>query len=155
MSKWYGSLHNRLEENTGLDKEITVGMGMTEYYWSDREPWEVINVIDQKHIEVRRLDHKHIGEGYMDNNWELISNPDNTTGFMTRRGKYWYWTITATQDLLKELETANDMRRCDILIFLANNGIDVHDLETRKKITRYRKANVSFGRAEYYYDYEF
>lgn len=46
--KWYGSLNNRLEENKMFCEEIKVGTGLTEYFYSDRHPYEVVKVIDQK-----------------------------------------------------------------------------------------------------------
>jgi len=149
MSKtWYGSLSNRLEENRMFCDEIKVGTGMTEYSWSDRHPYEVVEVTDQKHIKVRELDHKSIGEP-MTNTWELFSNPDKPIRIMTKRGKYWYWTIIVTKDILNEIDDIH------VQLFLAQNSIDIDKLKTKGKITKYHRANVSFGIAEYYYDYEF
>lgn len=147
MAKWYGNLTNRLEENRQFCEEITVGTGMTEYSWSDRHPYEVIAVRDQKHVTVRALDHKHIGEWYA-NEWELISNEDNPTMDMVKRGKYWYEETTFTRDILEHDSV-------DVMVCLALNEISREDLERRGTIKRYRRMNVSFGTAEYYYDYEF
>jgi hypothetical protein len=147
--RWYGSFQNRLEENRMFCDKIEIGTGMTEYSYSDRHAYEVVEVKDQKHITVRRLDHKHIGDGSMDNNWELISNPENPTYEMTKRGDKWYWTVTVTADILTEpveIET---------WLFLCHNNIEADKLREKEKITRYHRANVSFGRADYYYDYEF
>lgn len=148
MSKWYGSLQNRLEEDKQFTPTIEVGTGMTEYGWSDRHAYEVIEVKDQKHVTVREYDHKHVGDGQMDNSWELISNPDNRVRHMVKRGKYWYDEVTITSDLLDDdcVETK---------LFLAFNNIDPDDLRKRGTIKKYHRANVSFGVADYYYDYEF
>ena len=149
MSKvWYGSLQNRLEENRQYTDEIKVGDGMTEYGWSDRHPFEVIEVRDQKHVTVRRLDHEHVGDGCMDNNWKLISNENNPTRSMVKRGKYWYTEVTITSDLL-------DDDRIETLLFLAHNDVDPDILREKGTIKKYHRANVSFGVADYYYDYEF
>lgn len=157
-NKWYGSLQNRLEENNMFCEEITVGMGMTEYLYSDRHPYEVIGVFDQKHVVVRLLDHKPKGECYS-NEWELISNEKNPTYVLTKRGKYWYNTITVTSDILDELKEAKDAddteKQIRIALFLAHNDIDCDKLRDMGKITRYHRMNVSFGTAEYYYDYSF
>ena len=59
---WYGSLNNRLEENKQFCETIEVGTGMTEYSYSDRHAYEVIEVTDQKHVKVREYDHKAAGE---------------------------------------------------------------------------------------------
>ena len=119
MSKWYGSVTNRIEENRMFCDEIKVGTGVTEYDWSDRHPYEVTEVIDQKHVKVRMMDHKGIGEPYS-NEWELISNPKHSEVLLNKRGNYWY------------------------KVYVGSDG---------KKT--YCRTNVSFGRAEYYYDYEF
>lgn len=157
-NKWYGSLQNRLEENNMFCEEITVGMGVTEYLYSDRHPYEVIGVFDQKHVVVRLLDHKLKGECYS-NEWELVSNENNPTYVLTKRGKYWYNTITVTSDILDELKEAKESddteRQIRIALFLAHNDIDCDKLRDRGKITRYHRMNVSFGAAEYYYDYSF
>lgn len=150
MSKvWYGNLTNRLEENKMFCKNIEVGTGMTEYYYSDRHPYEVVDVKDQKHVMVRELDHKHVGNGCMDNNWELVSNENNSIRMLTKRGNYWYWTVVVTKDILKDID------KIETQLFLCHNNIDVDQLKEKGKVTRYHRANVSFGVADYYYDYEF
>lgn len=146
--KLYGSLNNRMEENKMFVDEIKVGTGMTEYSWSDRLAYEVIEVKDQKHVTVRMLDHKHIGDGCMDNNWELISNDSNPTRHMVRRGQYWYDEVTITADLL-------DSEDINTRLFLAFNDVDEDKLRAKGTIKKYHRANVSFGKAEYHYDYEF
>lgn len=148
---WYGSVHNRLEENKQFCDEIKIGTGVTEYLYSDRHPYEVINVVDQKHVYIRELDHKLIGEPYS-NDWELISNKNNPIYYITKKGKYWYKTLTVTDDILK---TNTDNVDIDVILFLAHNNITEEELRTKKKITRYNKINISFGHAEYYYDYSF
>ena len=118
MSKvWYGCLTNRLEENKMFCEKIEVGTGMTEYYYSDRHPYEVVEVTDQKHIKVRELDHRHIGDGCMDNHWELISNENNAIKALTKRGNYWYWTVVVTKDIL------DDIDKIETQLFLCHNNI--------------------------------
>lgn len=151
----YGSLNNRLEENRMFCEEIEVGTGMTEYSYSDRHAYEVVSVKDQKHVEVRKYDHKHIGDGCMDNNWKLISNENNPVKALTKRGNYWYWTVVITDDVLADLEGEDAHRSIETMLFLAHNNVDAETLRAKKKITRYHRANVSFGVADYYYDYEF
>jgi hypothetical protein len=86
--KWEGSLQNRIAERINIKPEI--GMGVTEYWWSDREPYEIIAIKDDRHITVRRLDYKRI-----DNNgisemqeYEYYSNDKNDTHelFLTKQG---------------------------------------------------------------------
>lgn len=153
--KWYGSLNNRLEENRQFCDEITVGTGVTEYDYSDRYPYEVIEVISQKDVIIRGLDHKLAGEP-MTNNWELVSNEDNPTYELVKRGKYWYSKVVVTSDILDEMETTTDNEKhFRIAMFLCNNNIDRDVLREKGKVTRYHRWNVSFGKADYYYDYEF
>lgn len=151
--KWYGSLQNRLMENKSCE-EITVGMGMTEYGYSDRYPYEVIEVKDQKHVTVRELDHKAIGEAFS-NDWELVSNENNPSYNLTKRGEYWYRTVVITKDVLEDLESEDFETKFRTQMFLVHNNVDVNKLAEKGKITRYHKMNVSFGKASYYYDYEF
>lgn len=153
--KFYGSLNNRLQENRMFCEEIKVGTGMTEYRYSDRRAYEVIEVTDQKHVTVRLLDHKHVGDGCTDNNWELISNENNPVYEMTKRGNYWYWTTRITSDILKELETEDAENKFSVQLFLLHNNVDIDKLKEKGKITKYHRANVSFGVASYYYDYSF
>ena len=149
MAKWYGSVQNRIEENKMFTDEIKVGTGVTEYSWSDREAYEVIEVRDQKHVTIRRYDHKHIGKFWADNEWELISNPDNPTIDLVKRGKYWYSEVTCTKDYLDSLTDEMDKAR------LVINGFDLDKVREKGKQTKYYRMNVSFGKADYYYDYEF
>lgn len=156
MSKvWHGSLNNRLEENRMFCETIEVGTGVTEYSWSDRHPYEVVEVTDQKHVKVRELDHKHIGNLEMDNSWELISNENNPERMLTKRGNYWYWTTVVTDAILDNLESEDANIRINVMLFMAHNNIDEETLRAKKKVTRYHRANISFGIADYYYDYEF
>ena len=152
--RWYGSFNNRLEENRMFCDEIKVGTGMTEYMYSDRHAYEVVAVKDQKHVSVREYDVKHIGQAY-ENDWELISNEDKPVREMTKRGNYWYWTVNVDTSLLEELESGDATERLNIQLFMAHNNIDAETLRAKGKITRYHRANVSFGRTDYYYDYEF
>ena len=148
MKRWYGSINNRLKEDRQFCEKIDVGTGMTEYGWSDRHAYEVIEVKDQKHVTVRELDHVHEGDGQMDNNWRLVSNENNRVRHMVKRGDYWYDEVTITSDLL-------DDNRIETKLFLAFNNVDEEKLRSKGTIKKYHRANVSFGVAEYYYDYEF
>ena len=154
MTKLYGSLQNRLEENKTYCDEIKVGTGMTEYSWSDRHAYEVIEVTDQKHVTVRRLDHKHVEDGCMDNNWELISNPNNPPREMVKRGSYWYTKAVCTKEWLESLPEDPE-KRFEAQLWMAHNNFDYDTVMAKGSQTRYHRSNVSFGVADYYYDYEF
>lgn len=152
--QWYGSLNNRIEENRMFCEEIKVGTGMTEYSWSDRHAYEVIAVKDQKHITVREYRAKHVGDAY-ENKWELISDPNNPEMNLTKRGNYWYWTVTVTADDIRDIEEQEGDEKIRGLVWLCNLGIDKEVVLLKGKVTKYRRTNVSFGVADYYYDYEF
>lgn len=144
---WYGSVNNRLAENKMFCKTIEVGMGVTEYFYSDRKAYEVVEVKDQKHVSIREYDHKLAGEP-MSNDWELVSNENNPIINLVKRGNYWYRTKTAT------LEHVNSTDE-EVRFWVALNGFDVEKIRKNGKQTKYTKMNISFGVADYYYDYEF
>lgn len=152
--KWYGSLNNRVEENKQFCETIEVGTGMTEYMWSDRKAYEVVEVKDQKHVSVRMYDHIHNGDAY-ENKWILESNESNPVYAMTKRGDYWYWTVTCTVKDLEDIESRDETERLNGLLWLCHNGFDEDVVRARGKQTKYHKATVSFGVADYYHDYEF
>lgn len=144
---WYGSLNNRLEENKQFCKTIEVGTGVTEYFYSDRKAYEVVSVKDQKHVTIREYDHKAKGEGFT-NDWELISNENNPLIELVKRGDYWYRAVTAT------IENVNS-EDINVRMWLYHNGFDINKIKQNGKQTKYHKMNVSFGVADYYYDYSF
>ena len=148
MAKWYGSVTNRLEEDRMYCDEIKVGTGVTEYSWSDRHPFEVVEVIDQKHVWVRGMDHKPAGPCYS-NEWELISDPTKPLRLLVKRGKYWYWSDTVTKADLDKAKSPYD------LMCVCMGGFDPEKIRSKGKMTKLTRAHVSFGVAEYYYDYEF
>ena len=148
--RWYGNLTNRLEEGKQFCGTIEVGTGMTEYSWSDRHAYEVVGVKDQKHVTVRQLDHKHVGECSMDNSWELVSNENNPIREMEKRGDVWYWTTTLKAE---DIEGIDDDMQWKVRVVIA--GFDIDKIREKGKQTKRWKANVSFGVADYYYDYEF
>ena len=151
--KFYGSYINRIQENNQFCEEIKVGTGMTEYSYSDREAYEVIAVKDQKHVTVRKYDHIAIGEP-MSNNWKLVSNENNSIMNLVKRGNYWYSEIIVTAEQL-EKEMVNGKLPFEKAVYLAVNGFDIEYIKTKGFQKKYHKVNVSFGIADYHYDYEF
>ena len=153
--KFYGNLMNRLEEGKQFCGEITVGTGMTEYSWSDRDAYEVTAVRDQKHVTVRRLDYEAKNPGAMDNEWELYSNPANPEYDMQKVGEVWYWVDTVTAEEWQEAKAQMDSGDPRMALSIVTNGFDPDKIMRQGKQTKRRKANVSFGVARYYYDYSF
>ena len=156
MSRWYGSVQNRLEENRHLVDEIKVGTGMTEYSWSDCYPYEVVAVKDQKHVTVKAMSHradktKAHGMGHQD--WIIESDPSAPTMDMVKRGNYWYSAVTVTKDMVDALDDSEESSM--VRLSMANAGIDISKVMEAGKQTKYQRMNVSFGKAKYYYDWEF
>lgn len=154
MGKWYGSINNRVDENKMFVPTIEVGTGVTEYHWSDRDAYEVTKVIDQKHVYIRELKHtKKDGAEWYSNSWVLSSDETKPEIYLVKRGKYWYAEVTVTPE---EAQAAIDNNDMDFAIWAAHNDIDLRTAATAQRTTkRYHKRNVSFGVADYYYDYEF
>lgn len=151
MTKWYGSINNRIMEQGKSAEEITVGMGVTEFFWSDRHAYEVTKVIDQKHIYIRELKHIHEGDCHMDNNWRLESDPTRPEILVVKRGKYWYTTATVTKEDIADYDNLDPEYR----LWLCHWGFDREMIEKNGKQTKYNKKNIVIGYADYYYDYEF
>ena len=99
-SRWYGSVQNRLLENS-RSAEPEVGMGATECCWSDREPYEVIEVTDSRHIKVRALKYRVVKGSTFDGSaeYEYESDPDGfvATLFKKKNGK-WVRRIGRSED---------------------------------------------------------
>jgi hypothetical protein len=164
--KVYGSLNNRVDENKMFCEEIKVGTGMTKYFWSDRHAYEVVIVIDQKHVFVREYDHKMKGQP-MSNEWELISNENNPLIEMKFRYGHWYevnrcFYENAHHKAIKLVDngTCKTYQAAFNYVLFANNvhfkdEKELQDFRNGKEYIKYNKVNVSFGIAEHYYDYEF
>lgn len=85
--RWYGSLQNRLLERASGQPEPQVGMGVTECLYTDREPYEIIEVKDERHIVVRGLDCRRVDSNGLSEcqEYEYTSNPDRATYTLYKR----------------------------------------------------------------------
>lgn len=99
-----------------------------------------LKLLTKKHVLVRGLDHKkkENSEAF-DNDWELISNSNNCIKELKFRYGKWNWVIKATKETIKRA------------IFIDKKLYDkvMKDGES----IDYIPTNISFGKAEYYYDY--
>ena len=88
---WYGSVQNRIYERV-VSPEPVVGMGCTECLWSDRHPYEVIDVKDARHCTVRELKAKvisgHVYDGSAEYEYESDPNGIVKTRFKTKNGRW-------------------------------------------------------------------
>lgn len=78
MNNWYGNLNNRFLERAGNNTIPQVGMGVTECLWSDRHPYEIIEVKDNRHITIRGLRARRIDDnGFSEcQEYEYFSDPE-------------------------------------------------------------------------------
>ena len=91
MSKvWFGSLQNRIAERS-VQPEPVVGMGVTECCYTDRHPYEIIEVKDSKHIVVRALGYERIDTNGMSEcqEYRYFSKPDGAIVHLTLRNGRW------------------------------------------------------------------
>ena len=173
--RWYGNVTNRIEEghNYNEDKQIHVGDDITMYHWSDRTCYYVTDVVDQKHIKVKRYHicadrSKEGGMGHQ--NWMYFKTKkeenDYLKQFFTDRDypedpqedpeielayKYGKWKRVSTYDDLNE---TNDFG-VPFKDFLFTKN-DIKRLEEGKPVYKYSDfGNISFGVRDYYYDWEF
>jgi len=140
--KWQGSILNRIDEHRCYKKENEpkVGMGATEYMWTDRHPYSVIQV-DKKWkgknfdiVVIQRDDAKRVDNNGMSESqtYEYTPNKD---------GKKIY---------LKGLE------------FMHPDGIPVkvyHEVRWNEQTNRWNKClygtKVGFGHRQHYHDFSF
>ena len=126
--KLYGSLINRLSENQNYGDEIKVGTYATEYLWSDRNAHEVIEVINQNHLKIRRLRAIRTDDNGMSECQDYRFESD-TNGYVQelKRRKNGGWNVVRTYV----------------------------DADGKKHTRAVEKINISFGVADEYYDFSF
>ena len=71
----------------------------------------------------------------------------------------WYWTQTVTADQIQDILDLKAVVTTPDLFYkrhaLGIAGFDIDKIIEKGKQTKRTKANVSFGKAEYHYDFEF
>ena len=146
---------------------------MTEYLWSDRYAYEVTQVIDQKHVFVRRMKAKNVGGAY-GNDWVYEHDLDSPEIELIKRSNGWYRVTIYNK--AKMMETAakrvdkgdisanpkfsrDDQINIEFKLMLIHCNMTNKQLEkfhNGKEIKRYNKwDNISFGVMDEYYDWEF
>lgn len=102
--KWYGSVQNRISAECKMPKP-EVGMGVTELLWSDRMPYEVIEVISEKKIRIRELDYERTDDNGLSEHQEYkyFSKPDGEVKTLVLRNGKW-------RDLVKEERYLGDQK---------------------------------------------
>ena len=164
--KLEGSLINRLQENVEDCESIEVGMGATRYYYSDREPYEVVAVQDQKHISVRRLDAIRTDKNGMSESqtYKFIQNENNEVINLVKRQNNWYEvTKFSKADWLKRAHEKENIERYgseehayNYFLFMSRISEQQYAAVAQgKEVRRYTKMNIRIGYADKYYDFSF
>lgn len=167
--KLYGNLNNRLEENKKFCKEIKVGTHATMYYWSDRQAYEVVDVIDQQHIKLRKLKAIRTDNNGMSDcqDYRYESDPSQPIEELkVVRGK-WNKVLTyapvevlkerAKQDFIPEARTDKNIMGMvrwycqDMTEKQWERYLKGESIVTNKKLD----CGISFGVADEYFDYSF
>lgn len=125
---------------------IEVGMGATEYLWSDREAYEVTKVVNQNDVFIRRYDVKNIGAGFGDNNWELISNEKNHEQEVVYRYNKWYKKNVITKEMVEKCIKEDGY-------WIPTTDKEYETVMNKGQVIRYTPINIKFGYADYYYDF--
>lgn len=173
--KAYGNLTNRIEENKNYNEDnlIHVGDDITKYWYSDRSCYYVTEIIDQKHIKIKRYhvcaDHSKDG-GMGHQNWLYFKTKKEEQDYLktifTDREydeepkeeieielvyKYGKWKSVETYDNINDEDMFG--RKLKDWFFTEK---EIKKLENGKPVYRYNDfGNISFGVRDYYYDWTF
>lgn len=166
MSKvWYGNLTNRLEEGRNLSgSEIKVGDDVTMYHYSDRTCYYVTFVENQKRIKVRRYyvcadKSKPGGMGHQD--WvyfKTLKERDEYCNLLPLRTDEEYAQIDREETwVFRYGKWQREYRLEELLHPDAYSKREVEHFNKHGWVNTYGdlSGKVSFGRRDYYYDWEF
>lgn len=151
MKKIYGSLINRIHEGKTFVDEIKVGTPVTEYFWSDRHVHEVTKVIDQKHVFIREMEAIRTDKNGMSDSqqYRYESNKNANEVELVKRGNVWYTCRTFSKALYDKI--VEEIGYCWWVL----TPSQWKRIDEGKDVKKYTKMNISFGIADYYYDFSF
>ena len=172
--KWYGNVTNRIEEgrNYNKDKQIHVGDDITKYHWSDRTCYYVTEVIDQKHIKVKRYyvcaDHS---KESMTNSWKYFKSRKEMNNYLKQffhdhecsdvdnyceeEWVYKWGSWRSVTKYTKDDLVSTNMFGVPLIDYFFSDS-EISKLKNNKIVYRYKKLQpISFGVKDYYYDYSF
>ena len=126
---WHGSVYNRIAENMKMPAP-QIGMGVTQLLYTDRHPFEVIEILSEKKIKIRemkaqRIDHNGISDCQ---EYSYHHKPDGEVKTLVFINGKW-------RDLVKELQNDENQKFVEV--------------ETR----RLGSSGWLLGKSEYYYDF--
>lgn len=143
--KYYGNVMNRLEENKG-SKIPEVGDRVTEYFYSDRVVYEIVEVISEKNFKMIRMNAKN-KSGYGVDDWELSLDKNGYKHDMVFRYGKWYERITYTKEGLEKILKEDGC-------VLVNKNIFNKAME-KGVAYKYVDKKIRIGVSDYYYDWTF
>lgn len=173
--KWYGSVHNRIEENKNYNKDnqIHVGDDVTKYYWSDRKCYYVTKVINQEHIFISEYyvcADRELQGGMGHQNWVYFKTSKEYNEYLAKYGlslvkereKEPQYELMLKNGVWKEANRYNwdwiskkeKWQQNMILSYLTPKQQE--KVKSGKEVVKYSDfGNISFGVKDYYYDWEF
>lgn len=158
MSKiWYGSLNNRIEEGRTYGK-IEVGTGVTEMGYSDRHAYEVVEVIDDKHLLIRRCKATRTDTNGMsdsqDYKYELEPYKETfiTEELLNDKNRMFMMQVFNPKTYAKVMsgKIGDKIGDNNVKLVLTKNGWRSRNSEGKLSTNRY-----TVGIKEEYYDYSF
>lgn len=69
--------------------QISVGMGASGTYWTDLTPFEVVRVVSDKTVDIRKMDVEITGGDWLDPEYTLHSNEKNPVTRVRRTKTGW------------------------------------------------------------------
>jgi len=147
-----------MSNNSSIPK---VGEGATELHWSDRTPYEVLEVANGgKSALIRQYDVKASRQMQMgEQEWDLIANEDSPAYWVhwkwnawRTKSERWYKTDKFWEDMETNKQTM-DKEQLKIWLDSIENKPDFP--EYYEFHTEWNVKKLLFGRAEYYYDWSF
>ena len=116
---------------------------------NDREAYEVVKVIDQKHIFIRKLDAKRIDNNGMSDSQSYEYKSSEKYSPEEIELTKWGW-----KEVIRYNKEKYDKIISKIGYVLWEKSI-VDRVNQGKEVKRSFKINISFGKAEEYYDFSF
>ena len=172
--KVYGNLINRFDEgkNFNKDKQIYIGNDITMYWYSDRTCYYVTDVINQKHIKVKRYwicADRDLPGGMGHQNWKYFKSRNEENEYLKQYGlgedttypeeesEDWYFRNNKwKRGHTYTLDKINSMKG-DFFNWSIFTEKEYAKIQSGGEVTKYftLEAPISFGVRDYHYDWEF
>ena len=129
MASWLEDVDNQALVNKIYCDKIKVGTGCTELLSVERHAYEVVNVISQTHIFIRRIDVERLNKIDIEcQDYTYYSNPRNSVRELVFKYNHWY-------DVERWVDDSGKKRRKSTKINVVLGLMDeFHDLRKYKRI---------------------